>query len=1531
MKGALSSVPLLLTSNNHLWSGKTIFKSNYASLLPHSSGHFILPELEESPVGILLADNGVIVDLTVEFVRDNIELSDTKVPVNIANISNEKFELVKTFWLYMKSSIIHGTMKDNMEKHFKFKPLLPTDDKHLYPMSLSSTIVSREIKWTDNNIRSALKKLGYPTISFEALELSGVDYRGLVNPCLCGRDIIDCFKLKAPLIHDVDLSDSEVSRIIESLRDHPELTNFSTTLRRLKIFKTVSGEFMAMKGNVQVFVLPHDVPRGGIESIQEHCKSNFVILDATDKLTMDFYKQILNNIGDEKVKIYRNVILPHLHQLLVHYIQDHLKHIMCNSDLRPLQQDLKHIKFIKLPSGEFCKIGELCHAHNTFFITFCSSRLLPDPWRNEIEKWFTFFRDLGFRHEVSNEDWIRHSKEYAIKSTNLGRQAIIARSEILLTTFLEKFNQNHFSPSELNGISAIPFIYPDYLEPALIREMNMLFETKHHIPKQLFCFKGSVLSSKSHLAALCKNILPLCCDILKDNHSQCCSLGIESPVSAQTIISNLKKLSTSYTCVQMSVQNKSGNTNLIQILHQHFKELNKLKAYQNDVNQLKETQCVAISVPDSWKRLVLVKPSQLVRSMPSGIDLNPFWYQVPPDIAACNHLLNVLGIPQEIGANHCVEVLHNIYKQLTQVKKNLSSHNKFKRIALYSYKQLVCTLRRGSCEQLPEQLFLPSEDDELVSRDELVFNDAPWYAQRLNQREMFKFLKLPPPDTNGEKVPPEILGVKRLSSLVCEEVHAKMESEEWACNDESCYAKDQSKPRCIVVHHILESLQSNELKDGLLRVYYSERRERPSQQFEQTLQRLDTVKISCVTSDGVHTVLKRDDAIIKGSESTDKYCLALVGAKSVRLFIAPHKDWNEGNFTQDLSKAVNTMLQNEIKNEVYLASMLRCAPNEIEAELDKQQVVRYDPNSIKETKYLQAGEVMSLDHLTIADSLLILNFSTGEVVRYYDEMKKTIVTAKVVQIRDSVSYKDTLVTLSLKERASADEEDQSIVHVSPACIFKILTPAQQIVLFSIIPGESEIRATAEPVLFAPISSEPEDLTSVLESKFFNGVSREMAIMRLIAHLHYVTRKLCNECKVVHFLEKLHYFLEGENPLQPLQYYVLLIIQNNLHVPLPAHASQPSIIEGYAIPSDIVSIQMRDFSHPANTQYFGGHSGTRGHFSGPGTGTQHNVGLQHTTQTRVQHQSRFLPPLRRTGQRSHYRPQRYRFQYSYQQTQPPPHPTSERHAQIWLDQAKMDYRAAMFMMGLTELSPVIVPPPEQCVTAQATPLEPQLVKSKQTAPDKLLNKTLPSLASNSSEGKHLHENSDEEEKSAFDLDAGDLESSNAMDERNSSVSIISSLHSEREEGSDREPSSTNFPSVVCFLCHEAVEKSVKGVMYAYCGLNSKLINCSNLISLLQEVKVSSHFPKDLLKPIERCVMQVCEHQNRSRYPNFQIPPCAPAIAYTNANAREALMATSQLLHSLIEDPKISPILKGLDELPVPQFTSMLKSLDGSEGK
>ena len=124
----------------------------------------------------------------------------------------------------------------------------------------------------------------------------------------------------------------------------------------------------------------------------------------------------------------------------------------------------------------------------------------------------------------------------------------------------------------------------------------------------------------------------------------------------------------------------------------------------------------------------------------------------------------------------------------------------------------------------------------------------------------------------------------------------------------------------------------------------------------------------------------------------------------------------------------------------------------------------------------------------------------------------------------------------------------------------------------------------------------------------------------------------------------------------------------------------------------------------------------------------------------------------------------------------------------------------------------------------------------------------------------------------------------------------------------------FPALVCFLCHDVVEKCIKGILYAKCGMPVQLVKVPHLMSLYEVVNGSEHCSQELKQAIRRAVHQVNEHCDASRYPNYQIPPCAPASVYTEWQAREAIVAAGVLLKEVMKVSELQEMIGELQELP-----------------
>ena len=83
-------------------------------------------------------------------------------------------------------------------------------------------------------------------------------------------------------------------------------------------------------------------------------------------------------------------------------------------------------------------------------------------------------------------------------------------------------------------------------------------------------------------------------------------------------------------------------------------------------------------------------------------------------------------------------------------------------------------------------------------------------------------------------------------------------------------------------------------------------------------------------------------------------------------------------------------------------------------------------------------------------------------------------------------------------------------------------------------------------------------------------------------------------------------------------------------------------------------------------------------------------------------------------------------------------------------------------------------------------------------------------------------------------------------------------------------------------------------------------------------------------INECVMTVNRHENRSRFPNYQNYPCAPATIYSVEDAQEAFDATSKLLDLLQSDEKLKDVLQDLGQLPARRFMSALQYMPDNQG-
>ena len=1501
------TLPLLIASDGSLQKATQIFESRFTTLLPECAACFVDPEFEQLSVGKKLTEYHIIVPLSLDFVAENIELpTTTKATLTCPST----LQTVKLIWQYVLS-VSHGS--HNLKYYFDKKTIIPANDGKLYPMCMSKAIVDSNSE--DKCVVSVLKQIGCPTLDVFTLDPAFSDSDAtkltqLISPCNCSsaNDVVQCIQLQEFLSYNAELSGEEVHTFIECVRKSSAIAKVADRLLHFQLFQTVSRSFVSLANVRQIFILPTDMPANGIADVAHH--SQHIILLPCDQYTEDFYRLVIPQFSSIVVSIptfYTEFMIPRIELMNTKDIYEHLKYIRehyhltdSNSDFENVIVMLKEMPFIR-HKGKNSLVSECCVPGVKFFQVFHSDKVLPPPW-SEDRAWFPFFRTLGMASQVTNSNWLSQAYVVAMEAKGLPVSPDLKlRAKVLLSSLefmiTEHFQRNSDFQNELNTefadfmneVAQISFIYVD--TPPNIQQLLMQLYSVEFKHCQFICFKDSVPSKDAKLAGLCRSVLPASWTFDHPPFVKLESLLlVEAPIKVETVVENLVLLCQKCTLryIELATGNSTNICALKDTFMSHYAQLERMSESSNFkecLSVLREKACILLSHHDQTP--VLVRPAQVVRSNPSQCRLEPFCYCLPSAFLQYEKVLNALAIPEQLQASHYAMILSNIRRELNDCNEKLSNSEAFLKVAESAYNELVRCMRQiprgGESGIEAEELYLLSEDNELLKVDALVCNDVPWYAERLNRKNL-KFLKPVASDDEGKRVPPQGLGVCLLSTIITEELHDDMHTPDITCIDEVMFSEGKHTYRCQVVQNLLHSLQSDEVLNGLCRVYYNEHNSVPSEEFQTAARSLRSVQIRCIQTQ-LRTVLCEHGKPVSGTEDF-LFCHLVNESEQHVIYIAPHFKFDEDSFLKQLSSIICKLLGGDVRDQVSVRALFECSPSEISRALDKLRIAMYTPSSEKPKNYHQLGDIVPLKDITPQYMLIIMNFSEGEEVIYHSS-DGNFIYAKVVKVITSEKV--------FKQTLTVETTDEKGIIASPLQVYKILTPSQRTALFSNHLSTGGHFAT--PLVLASVPQKSDDIRKWLqeiylssEMQYLSGYAICQITIRLIGHLH---------CYFVAIKKVRGVFPRAVMEIQELVCSVDL--PSNVH---PHHVPLSQMIDDLLeklddlkleddcstevedksecdVPIAIMTDEERLNPLPGSAIMSqeririvppcGNYTSTCTDQSAAGATIQATAIPPSTSQPPVQSTqgTRFIPartgygsaiPLstsqpqvqsspgtRFTTTRRGYR-SASRFQPVPACTIPdPPKPlTCQKSAKMWVDQAKADYRAAEILL------------------------------------------------------KNMREDT-------------------LMDAETSS------------DAAENLPSrcACQFPALVCFLCHETVEKVLKAVLYAFCGLKSELLNSSHLVALLDSMKHSTHSPKHLIEPIEECVMQINEHENKSRLPNYQIPPCAPAVVYSHLDAQGAFTAVHALLIRLQREESL---FGDFGQLPKPKFISALKSLgDGSEGK
>ena len=1470
----------LLAKDNTLQRG-CLFQSQFSDLLPHKADRFANPMLEKSKVGERLQLCQVICSVPMKYISDNIDLPDSK--NTVYSFSSVNLDAIKLLWEYFRHhSVTRASCATSPEefssqlaKYFSTKVIIPTENDTLYPVCLSKTLV-RSSSSRCNNCK-VMKKLGYLEIDFKKFDVgNNSQLNSIINnltSCFTdGEDIVSCFRLISPQNCNVELSDSEATSFASSLgkASSNHLQKVSGFVLEMPLFYAADGSRISLYGVTKAFIMTStNVPLDGIPI---RGGTQVVLKTTNTKAIKDLYNGVIpNRVYVDSEEFYLQLVLPTIATLELNAAKKHIKHLYSQKEtMSKAWAKLKNTPFIQ-HNSQPCKVSNFYDYRVELFTTFMQESILPTSWRDKVN----IMEHLGLHTTITTDEWLQCARKF---SSEVIDSTTEYKSGVLLSQLIKMAKSNE-SRSFLQKVADIRFLYSSEMH-----ELNMILS--HLFPEEGASgqnktkFSGSVTFQLANIACLCKPVLPRSCQPLINQNFSKQALRIEDPVLAKTVAENLKCLCkrVSVSCTRSLTSSRKQASKLISIIERHYALLNKenLRSPPSFLRELTGVQCILLT---KSPLLQLVKPSQLVMRLPLNCSLEPYCYTVSPWLQKYNDLLVALGVRQVLKAQDYLAILASIHNEHC----GDSTCDTYKSVIHSAYKELIQLLRQEPTIRLTGGIYLPDEAMNLRKSITLCLNDAPWYRSRLPHNCTLKIILQPPVDDDGHRTLPDVLKVKRLSEIIVERMLESCKLPDFACTDEELFAAGRrpESGRCVFVRNILNTLKSDEFFEGICRMYYTEYNSPPTRSFKRLAKKLKEVQIRCINTE-IRTVLYFNGEMIPGTEDSNKLCHLTMEGNMVVLYISPHsKNIDGSRFLKDLAGSVCKLMNNVIKNMMPLAAVFGCHPSEIPQVLTSEKICEYVEGNTSTTQAIIIGGPVPWKNIPPQDSVVVLNYHPKDTVCYICD-DGSLINAEVLRCEigseSELQLLEPILTIRVGEIRTPQDDAATGNDTVDGDGKSIAESDDSEEFYSAGEGDSndsddEQSYDSDHHDGKDIDYDDPAILKVSAMKVFRmiSVSQRRSLWggttsAFACPVDLATVPTDSRTSFEQWIEDFYASQLFTSHSGLIQTVLTLRLLGHLHHQLVVCRKTPALL-GQAIQKISSTFNLVSTMQTTGNQQ-----------------EQSVMNILASIIRDVPDDVKTLFPTKALGDILDIASSQHTNRATAQGGSNASHPifpslgallgNLQRYMNVASWFPTLSFRRGHRNSQIPQVNSQVARQPEVCMrSASAWLLQ---AKADFCAAQSLF---------------------------ITPVSPGD------------------------------EPSTTvrcNFPALVCFLCHDTAEKSIKGVLYAFCGLKQELANCSNLVMLHDVLKSSLHRPEALMKSIKECVMIVNRHENRSRFPNYHSPPCAPASMYNLTDAQEAFAAIERLLHCLQSEAKFHQVLGDLSDIPTITPTPLFQSLQNSSG-
>ncbi|XP_036005447.1 sacsin [Fundulus heteroclitus] len=779
------------------------------------------------------------------------------------------------------------------------------------------------------------------------------------------------------------------------------------SLKLLPCFKSVSGRYISIANYGATYVLEKNIPSIDIDRWAQ--TPSFAFLADNPQLK-ELYV-FLGCMSIDDLEIYLLHLLPKFDSLSYDAKVEHMVYMKerlmsmeegCKTKDQ-LYEKLEGLLFIhdnsnRLRQAKFfydqtVKVFEVMLPAKSFipsdFFKKVEQVTKPKNGALSLTSWITFLRNIGLKHEVSQQQVLQFAKEVSIKSQTESwtKEKVQTVVDVLLNHIFNE-RTDLFQGAFLKELSMIPFLCPERAPKELIKLHTQYQEMSGALP--LIRFSGSQVNPKFKQTDII-HLLWTSCPILPEKATpSCIKEQDESALSGQEQLDqvlnmlgvNLDPPLEKVICNCKNICNISNpDEEMVKTRNKVLKSTYEfLSADKRDFRYLLRG-VTFVMVEDGWK---LLKPEEVVINLDNESDFKPYLFKLPLELGTFHQLFKLLGTEDVVSTKQYVEVLWRIYRSSEGKQLDPNEMRTVKRVVSGLFKSLhndPVEIRKD-LESLRDLIFyLPSHDGRLAKSNTLVFDDAPHYKSRIQGNVGVQMLvdmsqcylgKDHAFHTKLIMLLPQKLRPRLLSSILEEQL------------DEDSPKMCQFGALCSLQGRLQLLLSSEQFITGLIRIMKHENDNAYLVNEEKAIRLCkalcDGLKVSCFEK--LQTTLRvKGFSPIPHSRSETLAFLKRYGTSVIHLYIQ-HSDSKDINFLLALAMTLKSATDNLISDTSYLIAMLGC--NDIYRITEKLDNlgVKYDSTEPSKLELPLPGTPIpaEIHHTLLMDPMNV--FYPGEYVGY---------------------------------------------------------------------------------------------------------------------------------------------------------------------------------------------------------------------------------------------------------------------------------------------------------------------------------------------------------------------------------------------------------------------------------------------------------------------------------------------------------------------------------------------------------------------